>query len=309
MSDLFEQRMSNFASEGELCAFNLAAVAEALDVIAELNEQNVGGETVEVRVGEFKSWDPEIFKVDRDCEDRFIERLTQSGRRVTLLSEEAGRKEINPDAAGPRFYCVADPFDGSYLFKRGIPDFWYSSLAFYNEDLSPACCAVGDGVQRKIAFANADGAFIADLDGPQLVHKFKLDASYRKAMGRVAPQSLEGASIESYALKPTKYLLPLVDQFRDLLAPFKFFLPNGGPYGFVDVAEGKIDCYFAVRQPYVDIFSGIQVAQAAEVVVTDFDGNEVRCGDDPETVHDVVASANPALHEEVLKMIAKCRKG
>jgi len=309
MSDLFEQRLSNFADEGELCAFNLAAVAEALDVIAELNEQNVGGETVEVRVGEFKSWDPEIFKVDRDCEDRFIERLTQSGRRVTLLSEEAGRKEINPDAAGPHFYCVADPFDGSYLFKRGIPDFWYSSLAFYNDDLSPACCAVGDGVHRKIAFANADGAFIADLDGPRLVHKFKLDASYRKAMGRVAPQSLEGASIESYALKPTKYLLPLVDQFRDLLAPFKFFLPNGGPYGFVDVAEGKIDCYFAVRQPYVDIFSGIQVAQAAEVVVTDFDGNEVRCGDDPETVHDVVASANPALHDEVLKMIAKCRQG
>jgi fructose-1,6-bisphosphatase/inositol monophosphatase family enzyme len=204
-------------------------------------------------------------------------------------------------------YCVCDPFDGSYLFKRGIPDFWYSSLAFYSEDFTPACCAVGDGVQRKIAFANGGGAFIADLVGGRLEHRFKLDAKYRQTMGRVSPTDLDGASIESYALKPTKFLLPLVDQYRELLKPFKFFLPNGGPYGFADVAEGKVDCYFAPRQPFVDIFSGIHIAEAAGVTVTDFDGRAVACGDDSETLHDVVASGNPALHEKVLEMIAGCR--
>jgi fructose-1,6-bisphosphatase/inositol monophosphatase family enzyme len=307
MTDVFEKRLRNFSGEGPLCAFNLALVAEALDIVAELNEQNVGGETVQRRVGEFKSWDPEVFKVDKDCEDRFIERLTQRGRPVVLLSEEAGRKEINPAAAGAKMYCVCDPFDGSYLFKRGIPDFWYSSLAFYQEDFTPACCAVGDGVQRKIAFAGENGAFIADLAGDRLEHKFKLDAGYREMMGRKAPTDLEGASIESYALKPAKFLLPLVDQYRELLKPFKMILPNGGPYGFVDVAEGKIDCYFAPRQPFVDVFSGIQIAAPAGIVVTDFDGREVRCSDNLESLHDVVASANPALHEKLLKMIARCR--
>ena len=92
------------------------------------------------------------------------------------------------------------------------------------------------------------------------------------------------------------------------MAPFKFFLPNGGPYAFADVAEGKIDCYFAPRQPFVDIFSGIQIAAPAGVVVTDFDGNEVKCADNVESLHDVVASGNPALHEKVLAMIAKCRQ-
>ena len=309
MQDVFEQRLESFSGEGELTAFNLAVVAEALDIIAELNEQNVGGETVETRVGEFKSWDPEIFKVDRDCENRVMERLTQRGRPVIILSEEAGRKEINLGADGPKMYCVCDPFDGSYLFKRGIPDFWYSSLAFYSADFTPACCAVGDGVQRKIAFANENGAFIADLADGQLRHKFKLDAQYRASMGRKSPPDLDGASIESYALKPAKYLFPLVDQFRELLRPFKFFLPNGGPYGFVDVAEGKIDCYFAPRQPFVDIFSGIHVAKAAGVVVTDFDGHEVKCSDNVESLHDVVASANPALHGKVLERIAQCRQG
>ena len=128
-------------------------------------------------------------------------------------------------------------------------------------------------------------------------------------MGRTPLADFDGASIESYAMKPTKFLMPLVDEYRELMAPFKFFLPNGGPYGFADVAEGKIDCYFAPRQPFVDIFSGIQVASASGVVVTDFDGNEVTGSDNVPSLHDVVASGSAALHEKVLKLIAKCRSG
>ena len=116
MGDLFARRIERFADEGDLTAFNLAAVAEALDTVAALSEQNIGGETVEERMGEFRSWDPDVFKVDRDAEDGFIRRLEQLGRPIVMLSEEAGRKEINPDAPGEMLYCVSDPFDGSYLF-------------------------------------------------------------------------------------------------------------------------------------------------------------------------------------------------
>ena len=89
---------------------------------------------------------------------------------------------------------------------------------------------------------------------------------------------------------------------------FKFFFPNGGPYGFVDVAEGKIDCYFARRQPFVDVFSGILVAERAGVEVSDFDGNPVRCIDNAETLFDVVVSSNPTLHAKILEEIAKCKR-
>jgi fructose-1,6-bisphosphatase/inositol monophosphatase family enzyme len=109
-------------------------------------------------------------------------------------------------------------------------------------------------------------------------------------------------------MKPKKFLLPLVDEYRDLMAPFKFFLPNGGPYAFVDVAEGKIDCYFARRQPHVDVYSGIFVAQQAGAVVTDFDGNDVKFTEDVKTVHDVVASTNAKLHEKVLQKISDCKR-
>jgi len=307
-SELFEKREKNFTGEGELTAFNLACVAEALDTIAELNEQNVGGETVEERLGEYKSWDPEIFKVDKDTEDGFRRRLEERGKPVILLSEEAGRVEINTGAAGERVYCVADPFDGSYLFKRGIPDFWYSSLAFYDGQFNPVSCCVGDGVHHTIAFANENGAFIADIEGDRLVHRFQLNKEYREMMGRKDVTDLEKASIESYAMKPKKYCLPLVDEYREVLEPFKFFLPNGGPYAYADVAEGKIDCYFARRQPFVDNFSGVFVAMQAGCVVTDFDGNPVRASDNVKSVQDILASTNETLHNKVLELIAECKK-
>jgi len=262
--DLFAKRMKNWQAEGEFTAFNLACVAEALDTVKRLSDQNVGWEVVERRLGEYKSWDPDIIKVDKDTENGYSKRLEEFGTPFLFLSEEAGTVEINKDAGGPKRYVVCDPFDGSYLFKHGIPAFWYSSLAFFDTQMKPTTCAVGDCYPRVIAYANEKGAFLAHLDGEKLLQKVTLDEQYRESMGR--------------------------------------------PYGFVDVAEGKIDCYFARRQPFVDVFSGIYIAQQSGAVVTDFDGNPVKFVPNEETVWDVVASTNPTLHEQVLASIAQCKK-
>jgi hypothetical protein len=174
--------------------------------------------------------------------------------------------------------------------------------------MKPVSCAVGDCYPRVIAYANEKGAFLGHLDGDTLLQKVTLDKRYRESMGRPDVTKMDGASIESYAMKPAKFLMPLVDEYRDFLKPFKFINPNGGPYGFVDVAEGKIDCYFARRQPFVDVFSGIHIAQQSGAVVTDFDGKAVTFVPNEETVWDVVATTNPTLHEQVLASIAQCRK-
>ncbi len=305
---MFAKRLKNWESQGQLSAFNLACVAEALDTVKSLSDQNIGWEIVEKRIGEYKSWDPDIIKADKDTENGYWKRLEDCGTPFKFLSEEAGTVEINADKKGKKYFVVCDPFDGSYLFKHGIPAFWYSSLALYDGNKKPVCCAVGDCFPRVIAFANEQGAFIADLDGDQLLHKVKLDKAYRESMGRPDVTQMKGASIESYAMKPKKFLFPLVDEYRDLLEPFKFFNPNGGPYGFVDVAEGKIDCYFARKQPFVDVFSGIYIAQQAGTIVTDFDGNPVEFVDDEETIWDVLCTTNETLHAEVLSVIADCKK-
>lgn len=305
--EVFQRRLSALKIHGDLLSFNMALVAEALDTIQELADQNIGGETVEQRIGEYKNWDPEIFRVDKDTEDDYTKRLEQTGKPYVLLSEEAGRVEVNAGAPGELTYVVCDPFDGSYLFKRGIPDFWYSSFAFYDADFNGKCCVVGDAIQRELAFTDDKFAYTAKLDGDNLVHKFKLGKEYRERMGRKDVTELKDASIESYAMKPKKYLLPLMEQYADVFAPFKFFLPNGGPYAFADVAEGKIDCYFSFKQPFVDVFSGIQIAEKGEVVVTDFDGNPICCCDNVKTTWDVLVTTNETLHNKILEEIAKCK--
>ncbi|MCM8822352.1 MAG: hypothetical protein NC831_06015 [Candidatus Omnitrophica bacterium] len=302
----FKKRVENFSDKDEIVAVNLAMVSEGLEIVKELSDKNIGWEEVEKRLGEYKSWDPDILKVDKDTENTYRKRLEQWGRPVVLLSEEAGRVEINTDKQGEPLYVVCDPFDGSYLFKHGIKDFWYSSLAFYDKNFNPVCCCVGDCVSGKIAYASNRGAFLADIESGKISKEVKLDRKYRQQMGRPDVIKMDGASIESYAMKPKKFLIPLVDKYRELMLPFKFFLPNGGPYGFVDVAEGKIDVYFAVKQPFVDVFSGIFVAQQAEVVVTDFNGNNVQCSDNVKSVLDVVVSTNKELHNEILKKIKEC---
>jgi len=306
--DLFAARKANFSSEGDLSAFNLACVAEALDTIKKLSDENTGGETVEQRIGEYKSWDPDIYKVDKDTENGFVARLKATGEKIVLLSEEAGRVDINAEAGGAVRYAVADPFDGSFLFKHGIPDFWYSSLSLFDADFNAVTCAVGDGVHRDIVYANETGAYRAHLEGDKLVHKVRLNREYRKLMGRKEMTDLDGAAVESYAMKPKKFLMPLVDLWRDFLLPFKFFLPNGGPGGFADVAEGKVDVYFAPRQPYVDIFSGIMIGEKADTVITDFDGNPVRANENVKSLWDVLCSTNQAIHDKALAAIAECRK-
>jgi fructose-1,6-bisphosphatase/inositol monophosphatase family enzyme len=276
----FQQCLKNFSAYGELTAFNLACVAEGLDIVKKLHEENAGAETVEQRVGEYKSWDPEIFKVDKDVEDAFKSRLEAKGGPVVLLSEEVGKVDINQGKPGTPY------------FAQG----------------KAATCAVGDGVHRDIAFANENGAFLGRLQDGSLGHVFKLDKEFRKSAGRVDVTDVTKASVESYAMKPKKFMFPLVDEYRGLFEPFKFFLPNGGPYGFVDVATGKIDVYFALRQPFVDVFSGIFIAQQAGAVVTDFDGKPVRFVPEHKSVHNVVASTNPALHGQVIDLIKKCKK-
>ena len=48
--DTFKRWAAAFSDEGDLPSFNLAVVAEGLDIIKELNDQNIGGETVEERI-------------------------------------------------------------------------------------------------------------------------------------------------------------------------------------------------------------------------------------------------------------------
>ena len=186
----------------------------------------------------------------------------------------------------------------------------YSSLAIFDAEFNPVTTVTGDVFNKDLAFANSSGAYMATLSGDQLTNVQRLNEEYRKKRHGDPASGLCKACVESYVLKPHKFLLPLVDEYRPVLDAFKMLQPNGGPYAFAEAAAGQIDVYFARKQPYVDIFSGIQIAEQAGLIISDFDGNDVpKPTEDHETVFNVLVSRTQTLHDQTLEKIKESRRG
>ena len=310
---LFERRKENFAKiDGvdNLTALNLTIVAETLDILEELQGKESGAMIIQTREGEWKDWDSEVYGVDEAAEGAYIRRLTESSFPVVLLSEEAGKVDLIGGKEGKKLYGISDPFDGSWLYKRGLPFMQYSSLALFDAEFNPLTTVTGDVFNKDLAYANKSGSFMANLAGDQLRNVQRLNEGYRTKRHGAPASGLGKACVESYVLKPHKFLLPLVDEYRPVLDAFKMLQPNGGPYAFAEAAAGQIDVYFARQQPYVDIFSGIQIAQEAGLIISDFDGNKVvKPTEDHETVFDVLVSRTQELHDQTLEKIKESRRG
>ena len=310
---LFRKRVENFGKVDvvdDLTALNLAIVAETLDILDDLQGKESGAMIIQTREGDWKSWDADVYGVDEAAEGCYIGRLKECTHPVVLLSEEAGRVDLTEGKQGNKLFGISDPFDGSWLYKRGLPFMQYSSLALFDANFDSVTTVTGDVFNKDLAFANKSGAYMATLSGDQLTDVQRLTEEYRTKRHGAPASGLGKACMESYVLKPHKFLLPLVDEYREVLDAFKMLQPNGGPYAFAEAAAGQIDVYFARKQPYVDVFSGLQIAEQAGLIISDFDGNAVpKPTEDHETVFDVLVSRTQSLHDQTLEKINECRRG
>ncbi|HID07668.1 MAG TPA: hypothetical protein EYP10_11050, partial [Armatimonadetes bacterium] len=196
---------------------------------------------------------------------------------------------------GDTLYVISDPFDGSLLYKRGVPAFWFTSLAIYDAEGNPIAAAVGDCLTATIDFCDASKAYTARIaDDGSLTDVAPIQPS--------SVTNLSDAHLETYLMKP-KFMYPTVDEYRTLFEKVRFILPNGGPAGFCDTAKGRVDIYFAYRQPHIEIFSGVAIAQRAGCIVTLFDGSPLKFDTDINKRYDVLCCATQELHEQVLELI------
>ena len=280
-------------------AFALLCIRDSLVEVNRLGRR--GSEVVStVREEEYRHWDPETLRVDQAVEDLFIARLKEHGVQATVLSEEAQRLEVaserRQEGLDEPIYFVSDPFDGSLLYKRNIPAFWFTSLAIYSLDGQPKCAAVGDCIEGTVDFADSSGAYTGRFSGEELADVTPLNPA--------ETTELSQAFLETYLMKP-HYVYPTILTYEPLLRRVKFILPNGGPAAFADVAKGRVDIYLALKQPFVDVFPGLFIAQQAGAVVTTFQGEEVVFSPDLNRRYDIVCSATRELHQQVLAQLAE----
>ena len=229
---VFESRIGNFSrtdNVDDLSALGLAIVAETLDILHDLQGEASGAMVIRTREGDYKDWDAEIFGVDEAAEGAYIGRLKESTHPVVLLSEEAGMVDLTGGKEGDKIYGVSDPFDGSWLYKRGLPFMQYSSLALFDANFDHLVSVTGDVFNRDLAFANGNGAFMAKLDGNALTGVERLNESYRRERHGEPAADVGDACVESYLLKPGKFLMPLIDEYRPVIDAFKMLAPQRRP--------------------------------------------------------------------------------
>jgi len=284
----------SFESYGPWAGLALKAVAASLGAIRNLGA--AGRKVVEQRAGDYREWDPEIIAVDRGAEEEILRCIRDSGFGGTIISEEAGVVPL--EGGSERAYFIVDPFDGSMLFRRGIPAFWYTCLGIYGEDGEPRAAAVGDAVCGYVEFCDEKGAYRGRLAGGEVQEVETLQTC--------GAQDLSEAYIETYLMKP-QWMYPACRQFEPLFKKVKMILPNGGPAGFADVAAGRVDAYLAINEAAVEVFNGLPIALRAGCVVTDYSGMPVAFSDDIERQYSLVCSANRSLHEQILAQISSLR--
>lgn len=305
----FVARYERYESYGDWTGFVLATVVGAMEQIAALKTEE-GARVVATRDGNYRNWDPEVLAIDDVAEGYIFQRVEQFGRlrkggfRGTVLSEEAGEKKF--DFGGQKVYIVSDPFDGSLLYKNDLGAFYFTTVAIFDESGKHLATAIGDIVNRRVDFASASGAWRGRLDGDELTEVKGPSLGGAGAIGE--------AVLETYLLKP-KYLYQeaddaysFVETLKPLLSSVKFIHANGGPGGFSDVAFGRVDMYLAHKQPFIDIFSGVGVAEQAGAVITTFDGEPLKFVADVNQRFYVLCSANRKLHEAVLDQLRVIRE-
>ena len=300
--------MSDHDASAAWTQYALKLASEAVVRVARLSQQS-GAEVVETRDGTprtHRHWDTETLRVDKEVEGYYIGQLSEDGIDAVMLSEEVGRMKIKSSGLPLKgrdipIFFVSDPFDGSLLYKRNIPAFWYTALAIYNrperiEEAEPLTAVVVDLTSRLTQFCDSKGSYEGTLNSRgEIVNR-----------RRIAPNSttqLGAAFLETYMMKPP-FMYPTSEIFKFLFSKVKFILPNGGPCGFCDVANGRVDIYFGHKQPHNDIYPGLAVAEKAGCVVTTFEGHEVKFDDNVEKRYNVLCTCTEELHKTVLKMLA-----
>jgi fructose-1,6-bisphosphatase/inositol monophosphatase family enzyme len=259
-----------------------------------------GQRVVAGREAGYRPWDPEVIGVDTATERAVITALKHQGVRGTLLSEEAGEKALTarsgvPSPATEPVYIVMDPFDGSLLYRRGIRAHWFTALGIYGQDGTPRAAGVIDHTTAEVTVADSAGAVRVPRPGAKPV-----------PLCPAATRTLDGAFLEAYMMKPS-FLYATATALRPLIERAKFILPNGGPGGFADVAAGRIDVYLAWNEALTEVHSAAYIAERAGCAITNWDGSSLVFTPDIHAVYNLVCSANPTLHREVLAALKTIR--
>ncbi len=231
-------------------------------------------------VGTGAAGDKTIF-ADKIAEDELIKAVTKING-VRVLSEEAGAVG---NAGGT--LAVVDPLDGSSNFERGIP-FYCTSVAIVDGDSieDVTLGVVRDLVSGDVYVGKRGGG--ATKNGKRVRTSKTVDPAYAVVgvdLSRGPPGLVTG-------------LAPLVAGVKRQVHL------GANALELCYLAEGRIDSFVDLRGKIriTDFAAAYLIAREAGAEVTGLDGKELKPKLDLKHRLSFVASANAAIHKEILEL-------
>lgn len=221
-------------------------------------------------------FDP-VTEADREAERAICDLIAAEFPDHGILGEEHGTR--NPGAS---HVWVIDPIDGTRAFISGLPV--WGTLVGLRIDGDAVAGLMSQPFTGELYFADGSGSRYEGPGGP------------RKLATRA---TTELADATLFTTTPALFRDRMRVLYDRLEASVR--LPRYGTdcYAFAMVAAGHADIVVdAGLQPY-DIVGLIPVIEQAGGVVTTWTGGA------PEGGGDIIASANPVLHEKALKLLGQ----
>jgi len=230
----------------------------------------------------------ETLVADSEAEKVILEALTPVSD-VRVLSEEAG--ERGPESS--RFLAIVDPLDGSSNFSRGIPFYCTSICIVDGKELRDARFALVQNLVNGDVYYAEKGAG-AFKNGKRLRPSAKTELS-----DSVAAVDLSKATPDVFvALEPLASKLARQVHFGANALEI-CMVADGGVDSFVDLRN---------RMRITDLAGAYLIGKEAGISITSETGGELDPSLDLRSRLSLVASANEALHQKILRELSPLRR-
>lgn len=281
MSDLNQEWLRLFRSVG----------AEAFEKAKQL----YGTEESREKLGRGAGGDITI-RFDKELEDILIRHLKDRDN-VKLISEEAGELSFGT----PEVLVVADPLDGSFNAKRGIPIFAVS--------LALAVPEAGN-TDKPSRLPDLKVGYVMNLVNGDEYWALRGEGAYKN--GDRLPSSkgkdpnVYGVELSPYPELALNRLIPLLDKNSRVRCIGSLALD------LCFTAEGIFGCMLDLRKEHcriLDVCAGIVILEESGGIVSDDKGQPLN--DRPITIDetfDLVGAVNTDVHKWVIELLKDTKK-
>jgi myo-inositol-1(or 4)-monophosphatase len=228
-----------------------------------------------------------IKKIDLMAENALIQTLQDHGVSCTLISEEAGTREIGSDPSS--FYLTTDPLDGTTNAVRGAP-FMAISLA----------------VSKRPYLKDVETALVCDPihDVTYTAERGRGAFRNRKGIQPSSTTSLEdaviGVDFNTFKIRELMpQLIPLLEKTKHL----RHFGANALELCYV--ADGTADAFIDVRGKLrvTDIAAAYLILREAGGIMVTPEGNELDVALSAIQRVAFIAAANETFYAEIQKLL------